>query len=221
MHEPVNHPSKKRERIWRGIFAPLLSLGIIVMAIWYLDSGKGIPFLDEGRNSGIEEDWSFIPLGSPDGPGTAGDAQAELNKPAPDFMLVDLTGTPVRLSDFAGKTVLINFWASWCVPCRQEMPALQVAFQEREHSGLVVLGVNLREPKPRAEEFASKYGVTFPILLDTSGEVAKAYRSAGLPESWIVGPDGMLRQRKIGAFTHAELTQIIDLALAGADGRSP
>ena len=142
--------------------------------------------------------------------GPTGGASAEVGQPAPDFSLLDIKGMPVSLSSLRGQTVLINFWATWCLPCRREMPDIEDAFIERQGGGFVVLGVNLQEGVKPAREFAEKYGVTFPVLLDSKGEVAKAYRLTGLPESWIVDSDGILREHKIGAFGQKELALMLD-----------
>ena len=142
--------------------------------------------------------------------GPTGGASAEVGQAAPDFSLLDINGKPVNLSGLRGQTILINFWATWCLPCRREMPDIEDAFLERQSSGFMVLGVNLQEGTKPAREFAEKYSVTFPILLDTKGEVAKAYRLTGLPESWIVDSDGILREHKIGAFSQKELALMLD-----------
>jgi peroxiredoxin len=148
--------------------------------------------------------------------GAADDSSASVGSPAPDFTLLDLDGSPVTLSSLRGKTVLLNFWATWCVPCRQEMPDIEEAFLRRQADGIVVLAINLKEERGQAKTFADKYGLTFPILLDSKGEVGKAYRLTGLPESWIVGPDGVLKELKIGAFTAKELNLVLDEALRPA-----
>ena len=142
--------------------------------------------------------------------GTAGDSPAELERQAPDFTLLGLNGAPVSLRSLRGKTVLINFWATWCAPCRQEMPDINEAFLKRQDVGFVVLAVNLKETPSQAKAFADKYGLAFTVLLDAKGDVAKAYQLTGVPESWIIGSDGVLRERKIGVFSRRELPSLID-----------
>jgi len=145
--------------------------------------------------------------------GPASGSAAELGQLAPDFTLLNLDGAPVSLSSLRGQTVLINFWASWCVPCRREMPEIEEAFLERRDAGLTVLAVNLKEGRDQAKAFADNYGLTFTVLLDSKGEVARVFRLTGLPESWIVSADGVLRERKIGAFRQGELEQVLDAVM--------
>lgn len=165
--------------------------------------------LPSGSDGTSDDDYytlsgAGIDLGPADG------EAAELGQPAPDFTLLDLDGKPVTLSALRGQTVLVNFWASWCVPCRRETPDLVDTYLERVGSGFIVVGVNLQEAAKPARAFAEKYGVTYPVVLDSDGAVAKAYRLSGLPESWIVDSQGILRERKIGAFNRAELAMMLD-----------
>ena len=133
-----------------------------------------------------------------------------VGRPAPDITLQTVEGETVSLSALRGRPVIVNFWASWCVPCRRETPDLVDAYLERGDSGFTVVGVNLQEARKPARDFAEKYGVTYPVVLDSDGDVAKAYRLSGLPESWIVDSQGILRERKIGAFSRAELAKMLD-----------
>lgn len=116
--------------------------------------------------------------------------------PAPDFTLSDVQGHPVALSDFKGQPVIINFWATWCGPCRVEMPHLQAAYENHHQNGLVVLGVNLTErDDPRAvPDFLAEFGLTFPVVLDHSGQVAELYRVLGQPASVFIDQEGMIHQ---------------------------
>ncbi len=145
--------------------------------------------------------------------GSAGDSRAEVGGQAPDFTLLDLNGMPVSLSSLRGKTVLINFWATWCAPCRQEMPDINEAFLRRQEAGFAVLAVNLKEGPNQAKAFADKYGLAFTVLLDSKGDVAQAYQLTGVPESWIVGSDGVLKERRIGVFSRKELNRVLDETL--------
>ncbi len=116
--------------------------------------------------------------------------------PAPDFTLPGVEGQEISLSDFQGKPVIINFWATWCGPCRVEMPHLQEAFAENQEN-VVVLGVNLRDrDDPDAVPgFLEEFGLTFPVVLDTdAGDVAKTYKVFGQPASIFVNPDGTVHE---------------------------
>jgi peroxiredoxin len=117
--------------------------------------------------------------------------------PAPDFALRALDGTTVRLSDLRGKKVLVNFWASWCVPCRNEMPEFQQAYAD---GSLVVLAVNALDldDEEQARAFVKQLGFTYPVVFDDQGEVQRAYNVRGLPTSYLVGPDGTVIALQIG-----------------------
>lgn len=109
--------------------------------------------------------------------------------PAPDFQLPALDGSSVRLSDLRGRPVIVNFWATWCPPCRAEMPALQQVARRYEAQGLTVLLVNQGEPPAQVRAFLDSLGITLPTLLD-NGTVALAYRVRGLPTTVFIRPDG-------------------------------
>lgn len=119
---------------------------------------------------------------------------------APGIQLEDLKGTPISLSDFRGRVVVVNFWASWCLPCRAEMPGLQSAFTAEQGRGLVVLGVNTtyQDVESDARQFASDRGVTFPVLLDTDGLADRNYQVRALPSTFFVDRQGVIRKVIIG-----------------------
>lgn len=124
---------------------------------------------------------------------------------APDFSLADLNGAPVRLADYAGRPALVNFWASWCIPCREEFPLLAAALDEHADIGLVVIGVVYRDRSEAARAFADEMGADWPIVMDPGEAVARAYGVYGPPESWLIAPDGTVVSRQIGSYTAAEL----------------
>ena len=133
---------------------------------------------------------------------------AELGRPAapregfaaPDFSLAALDGSLVRLSDFRGQVVVINFWASWCPPCRAEMPAFQRVARSSMGTGLAILGVNAtaQDSPSRARDFAADLALEFPILLDDTGEVNRLYLVRALPTTILVGSDGTIDQVIVG-----------------------
>lgn len=116
----------------------------------------------------------------------------------PPLALVDLDGRRVTLADFRGRTVIVNFWATWCVPCREEMPSL-AALARRRPGRLVVLAVDVGEARARVERFLARYPVDVPILLDAHGEAAQAWRVGAYPSSFVVGTDGRIRHYIVGA----------------------
>ena len=116
----------------------------------------------------------------------------------PAFVLKDLDGVEHRLADFRGKVVLVNFWATWCGPCVQEMPSLQRLKEKLAGRPFVVLAVNLDEPESRIRNFLAKVSVDFPILLDPEKKASRAWNARILPASYIVGADGKIRYSLVG-----------------------
>jgi peroxiredoxin len=136
--------------------------------------------------------------------GAALPAVGELNRPAPDLTLPTLDGGSVRLADLRGNVVLVNFWGTWCEPCKEETPALQAAYQRLQSEGLVIVGVNLRRQETSDDavrEFVQQYGVTYPIALDVDGEAARLFQISPIPVSYFIDPDGAIRYVRIGTLT--------------------
>jgi len=112
---------------------------------------------------------------------------------APDFTLKSDTGENIRLSELKGEVVMINFWASWCGPCRKEMPELAQIQSEFEDLGFVILGVNVEEDSTKANELLAKNPVNFPILYDTENKVTELFRVDAMPSTILVDRDGNMR----------------------------
>jgi peroxiredoxin len=119
---------------------------------------------------------------------------------APDFTLKTPQGETYTLSQFRGKGVLLNLWATWCPPCRAEMPGIQALYEEYKGQGLVVLAVNstIQDNPLAISPFVQKYGLSFPILLDETGEVSKAYGLRSLPSTFFIRRDGRVNEVVIG-----------------------
>jgi peroxiredoxin len=134
----------------------------------------------------------------------------EPRKNVQEFSLPDLNGKMVNLKDFRGKVVFVNFWATWCPPCRDEMPSMEQIYREYRDKGLVMLGINFMEPPSTIKPFIETHKLTFPILLD-SGTVMVLYGVLGLPATYLIDRQGKAAARALGArdWTHKESVQII------------
>ncbi len=130
---------------------------------------------------------------------------------APEFVLPDDGGKIHRLSDYRGKVVVLNFWATWCPPCRQEMPSMERAWEQLKNEAVVVLAVDVGESAATVFEFTGQYPVTFPLLLDSSGEVVNKFPVIGLPTTFIISPKGLVTHRAVGgrAWDDPELLQML------------
>lgn len=124
----------------------------------------------------------------------------QLGGPAPDFELETLEGPPLRLSELRGQVVFVNFWATWCPPCREEAPALQRIYRELRYEGLEILAISIDAPNDRdaVASFRDEYGLAFPILLDPDQSVHAAYGVTGVPETYLITPEGRVAERFIG-----------------------
>ena len=120
---------------------------------------------------------------------------------APDFTLDTLDGNTITLSELRGQIVVINFWATWCLPCREETPALEKSYEQYKDSGVVILGVNLTDQDSirEVESFVQEFRLTYPILLDRDGTVSNTlYQIKGLPTTFFVNREGIIRTAVVG-----------------------
>jgi len=123
----------------------------------------------------------------------AASAFAAANPSAPDFTLRGADGRNVRLDELRGQVVLVNFWATWCGPCREEMPRLETLYEKYGKSGFVLLGVNVDDDPAAAVAAAAKLKVSFPVLLDTDKSVSKLYKLNSMPTTVVIDRDGKMR----------------------------
>jgi len=130
-----------------------------------------------------------------------------------DFTLENLAGEQVSLSDYEGKVVLINFWATWCPPCRAEIPDLEAAYLEHSDEGFVVLGVSVQDPSQAIVDFMDQVDMSYPILLDENGLIMKDYRAPGLPMSLIVDRQGVIQVRHLGFLSAGQLADYLSTVL--------
>jgi len=144
-----------------------------------------------------------------DGAGTAPPASLAVaptvGSLAPDIALTDLDGRPVKLADFRGKPVVLNYWASWCGPCRDEFPELKAALEAHAADGLVVLGVLFKDDVAPAKDFMAKQGATWTTLADPDGTAAASYRVVAPPTTFFIDGAGVVRDLQVGGMTAEQL----------------
>ncbi|WP_232696277.1 thiol-disulfide oxidoreductase ResA [Brevibacillus daliensis] len=128
---------------------------------------------------------------------------------APNFSLKDREDKNVTLADLKGKTVILNFWGTWCEPCRNEMPALEKIYQKYKSDDVVVIGLNVGEAKLTAEQFIRQVEVTFPIWFDSRKEVTKRYSVGKMPTTYFIDKDGVIRVIKTGEMTERVMEQLL------------
>lgn len=174
--------------IWLG------ALGILGLLGYAMLTGAGKP----GRPSGVVINNKTATL-------------AILNRPAPDFSLTLFgTGEALRLSDLRGKVVVLNFWASWCPPCRDEAPTFERVWKEYKDRGVVFVGVDIWDTDEDAAKFLQEFGITYPTGPDPNGEIAIDYGLTGIPETYFITREGMIAQKAIGIVQEATFYQVLE-----------
>jgi peroxiredoxin len=193
--EPLS--SRAPTGLFRRFVVPIVVIMSIVVAIWWLESRN------DGGVSPTGERYGPVEL--PAALRTSGlSVEAEEGALAPDFLLEQLDDAEARLSDLRGQAVVLNFWATWCAPCRQEIPQFVDAYERYREQGLVVVGVNMQEGKSIVRPYAEDFGMEFPIAIDVDGEVGDAYRLLGLPVTYFIDRDGIVRSVFTGPFERTE-----------------
>jgi len=192
-------PGARRSRpgFVRRVLYPLTVIALIAAVIWFLERGDDSATSTTGERYGPVDTPVELTL-----PGVK--IAPEEGAMAPNFLLEELRGGELRLSDLRGQPVVINFWATWCAPCRKEMPQFVQAYDKYKADGLVILAVNLQEGKSIAGKFADDYGMEFPVAIDRDGEVGDQYHLLGLPTTYFVGRDGIIRSIFTGPFQAEE-----------------
>ncbi|MFN3337943.1 MAG: TlpA family protein disulfide reductase, partial [Thermomicrobium sp.] len=199
---------QRRERpLWLLLGLNLALLTVLVSALWLAV-------------------WMMRRSETPRPAPSAGDflaAQAlTVGTPAPNFRLPLLDGGEMDLSTLRGRPVLVNFWASWCAPCRAEMPALEQIARDYGQAGLVVVGVNQLEDPDTVRQFVQELGISFPIGLDRDGRVSRDWRVYGIPQTYLIDADGVIRKVWVGPVTEDSVSRaLVELGLQSSTPFQP
>ena len=179
----------------RGMVHGFLKLGVaiavLVGAIWVMEGG---------RAGEVSSDRTVVNMA-----GGAGGVTPRIGEPPPVFSLEMVDGQTLSLAELRGRPVVVNFWATWCPPCRGEMPDLENLARDYREAGLVVVGINLEEDRPTVRRYADTLGLSFRLVLDRDGQVANAYNLTALPTTYFVDREGNVRDLNIGALTEKGL----------------
>jgi peroxiredoxin len=198
----------------RSVVLPLGILALILGGLWYWELRGDERATDDGRYGIVELPAAKNPTGQ--------SPKAEVGRAGPDFLLERPGGGTLRLSDLQGRPVLLNFWASWCFPCRAEIPELVAAYERYKARGLVIVGVNLQEADDIVLDFADEFGMTFPIVIDRDGELGDSWRLGGpirgIPTTYFIDATGVIRDQYYGPLTKDALAERLAKILPEAGG---
>lgn len=165
----------------------LLALGLILIAV------SGYYIL---RDISSQNDFSTVPI--------------QVNYPAPELTLIDINGATRSLKDYRGQVLLVNLWATWCPPCKEEMPTLQVFHDNYYDDGFVVIAINDGDPAPDVIQFSKDYNLTFPVWLDpTYVATEQAFKSINLPSSYVIDREGTTRLMWVGGISRKMLEKFV------------
>jgi cytochrome c biogenesis protein CcmG, thiol:disulfide interchange protein DsbE len=128
-----------------------------------------------------------------------------IGKPAPDFALKSLDGSTVSLSDLRGKPLMVNFWATWCPPCKEEMPVFQAAYEKYRDQGFEFVGIDMKEDERTVRNFVEEGGYTWTFLLDTTGQASNSYRVSAVPTTYFIDREGIIQGMFLGAISKSVL----------------
>jgi peroxiredoxin len=133
----------------------------------------------------------------------------EVDFAAPGLTLIDLSGSSVSLDDYAGSVILVNLWATWCPPCKEEMPALQTFYENHQADGFVLIGIDQEESLAVVQPFVAEYGLTFPVWLDEDYLAQRMFNTMSLPSSYVIDRTGRVRLMWIGGVSEGFLEKYV------------
>jgi len=216
MSEP-REPSEREPLFERQIFRAGLAIVLLAaiagaaLAVRWARAGGG----DSGAID-VMTAPTFVGASSPvadPGTGALDDRAPVVGEPAPNFALRDASGKLVTLSELRGRVVWVNFWATWCAPCKQELPAIQKLYDEKHGDGLDVVEVNWQDSPQSARDFWDSMGLSLPMVLDRAGDVFSQYKLRGLPDSFFVDREGKVAAMYFGFLNEKRARE--KLAVAG------
>ncbi len=191
--------SNKNRQIAIGLIVAGVVLALIAgILVWQNSSSGGTSTADI---SNIPDDLAVATLAGVKNKGTQ-PVQGQL---APNFAFQYPNGDTFTLADFRGQPVIVNFWATWCPPCRREMPGLVKAYEEHKDDGLMILEVDVAEPPEAVAQFVQEYDMTMPVILDQRQEVTRLYRTDSFPTSFFIDKDGVIQVRWVGYLPEEQL----------------
>ena len=182
--QPSRHSRQK------GIFISLLAAGL-----FFIGAAVIILYLPKAQEQVLANGYSVVPV--------------KVNYTAPEMRLTDLAGNPVMLSDYRGKVVLVNNWATWCPPCKAEMPTLEQYYEDHREQDFVIVAIESGEPADEVADFVTQYGLTFPVWLDANGLALDAFENWDLPSSYVVDKNGTIQLTWTGEISRAMLDKYV------------
>lgn len=166
----------------------MIGFGFLAIGIAFILMPRKAPFASS-------QDFSTVPV--------------QVNISTPELNLTTLQGSPASLSDYLGSVVLVNLWATWCPPCREEMPALQAFYEKYKDEGFVLIAIDQGETPQEVAAFAAEYNLTFPLWLDPMSAAGRAFETINLPSSYVIDRSGRVRLMWIGGISEKNLEKYV------------
>jgi len=181
---------------------------VYLLSMTSANSHRAMPFMLLGLGILLIASAVYYVLRGAPAQSTLSAVPVQVNYAAPELTLTDLKGTPHSLADYRGQAVLVNLWATWCPPCKEEMPALQAFYNKYANKGFVIIAINDGEQAPDVKQFVQDYQLTFPVWLDpTSIATQQAFKTINLPSSFVIDREGTIRLMWVGGVNRRTLEQ--------------